>query len=346
MGNAELSGSLTPAELVLWGGFAIGLAFGVSGQITGFCLARGLRGRWRGGDDTALRGFAVALAIALAGTQLLGYAGIVTLSKSMYLANPFSWLLLPVGAFVFGCGMVLANGCGARALVLLGQGNLRSFVVLICLGIAAYMTLTGIVAPLRTALQQVSSVQIEGGSFGTPGLRLATASVAGVALLAWALRARGTRAAPRDLAGGVVAGLLVVAGWLLTGRLGQDEFDPIAPASLSFVAPVGESIQYLMIATGVKPGFGVMIVAGVLAGACASALLRRRFRLEGFSSPQDMLRYMAGGALMGVGGTLAMGCSIGQGLTGLSTLSVSSIVAAAGILAGNAWTLHRTGSSQ
>ncbi len=342
MGNAQLSGALTPAELVLWGGFAIGLVFGVSGQITGFCLARGLRGHWRDGDDTALRGFAVALAIALAGTQWLGYAGIVTLSKSMYLANPFSWLLLPVGAFVFGCGMVLANGCGARALVLLGQGNLRSFVVLICLGIAAYMTLTGIVAPLRTALQQVSSVQIEGGSFGTPGLRLATACVAGVALLAWALRARGTRAAPRDLAGGVVAGLLVVAGWLLTGRLGQDEFDPIAPASLSFVAPVGESIQYLMIATGVKPGFGVMIVAGVLAGAGASALLRRRFRLEGFSAPQEMLRYMAGGALMGVGGTLAMGCSIGQGLTGLSTLSVSSIVAAAGILAGNAWALHRT----
>ena len=199
-----------------------------------------------------------------------------------------------------------------------------------------------VVAPLRTMLQQATSAQLDGGTFGTPGLRLALACAAGMLLLGWALGVRGVRAGPRDLAGGVVVGLLVVAGWLVTGRLGQDEFDPLAPASLSFVAPVGESIQYLMIATGVKPGFGVMIVAGVLAGAGATALLRRRFRLEGFGSPPEMLRYMAGGALMGVGGTLAMGCSIGQGLSGLSTLSVSSIVAAAGILAGNAWALHRT----
>jgi uncharacterized membrane protein YedE/YeeE len=139
---------------------------------------------------------------------------------------------------------------------------------------------------------------------------------------------------PRAFVSGVVIGLLVVSGWLVTGWLGFDEFDPKPVSSLTFISPVGESIQYLMIATGMKPTFGIVIVSGVLVGAFLTAAARGQLRVEGFNHPRDILRYMAGGALMGVGGALAMGCSVGQGLTGLSTLSVHSILAAVFIVIG------------
>ncbi|MGO1254646.1 MAG: YeeE/YedE thiosulfate transporter family protein, partial [Alcaligenes aquatilis] len=136
-------------ELVLWVSLAIGLLFGISGQLSGFCFYRGLTERWSGRSGYKLQGFALALAVALAGTQLAAGYGLISLDKALYLNPTFSWLLVPLGGVLFGAGMTLANGCGARALVLLGQGNLRSFVVLLCLGITAYITLTGLLAPLR-----------------------------------------------------------------------------------------------------------------------------------------------------------------------------------------------------
>jgi uncharacterized membrane protein YedE/YeeE len=319
---------------------AIGLAFGATGQVSGFCLYRGLRGWWLREDDTKLRAFALALAVAIAGTQAAGAAGLVDPSRSIYLSGAFSWLLVPIGGALFGWGMVLANGCGARALVLLGQGNLRSFVVLVCLGVTAYMTLTGIIAPVRTFL--IEQTSIAAGTLASPAVKTALAAILFAALLAFAFSSPRFRRSLPDLAGGLIVGLLVIAGWLATGWLGRDEFEPVSPASLTFVAPVGESIQYLMIATGVKPGFGVAIVAGTLAGSVLAALSRRRWQLEGFKQPRDMLRYMAGGALMGLGGALALGCSIGQGLTGLSTLAYSSMLAAAGIFAGTLLALRGT----
>src|SRR5690554_8175702 len=145
-------------QLVLWLGLAIGFVFGACGQITGFCLQRGLVQRWSGQDGYKLQGFAIALAVALAGTQLLDYTGQVNLSRSLYLMPSYSWLLLPLGGLMFGYGMGLANGCGARALVLLGTGNLRSLLVLLCLGISAYMTLTGVLGPVRLALADISTI--------------------------------------------------------------------------------------------------------------------------------------------------------------------------------------------
>ena len=241
-----------------------------------------------------------------------------------------------VVAAMFGCGMVLANGCGARALVLLGQGNLRSFVVLICLGVTAYMTLTGLIAPVRAVLLAPTAISISGGTFASQTARLIVGGVFAAGLVLFAASSSSLRKSGKDLLGGTIVGALVVAGWIATGWLANDEFDPVPPASLSFVAPIGETIQFAMIATGVRPGFGVAVVAGVLLGSLVSACGNGQFHLEGFKAPRDMLRYMLGGTLMGVGGALAMGCSIGQGLTGLSTLAYSSMLSAAGILAG-AW---------
>ncbi|WP_397475557.1 YeeE/YedE family protein [Pusillimonas sp.] len=333
---------MTHIELVLWAGLAIGLVFGASGQISGFCLHRGLTEFWSGNHGYKLHGFAMALAVALAGTQMLAGAGVIDLTQSLYYMPSYSWLLLPMGGLMFGYGMSLANGCGARALVLLGQGNLRSLVVLLCLGIAAYMTLTGLVAPLRLWLASdttftPSSVTLPEGLPRTLVALLATA-----ALLWFALRRRESGRRTTDLVAGAVIGLLIMAGWASTGWLGADDFDPVPVVSLTFVAPIGDTIQYAMIATGMSLRFGIAVVLGVVAGSFFSSLLRRQCRLEGFDTARQMPRYVVGGLLMGSGGALAFGCSIGQGLTGLSTLAYSSMIASAAIVIGARLNFLRT----
>src|SRR5690554_27114 len=215
---------MTHIELVNLAALAIGLLFGACGQVTGFCLQRGLKEYWSGSDGYKLHAFAMALAVALAGTQALAAAGLVDLGKSLYMMPTWSWLLMPLGGLMFGYGMSMANGCGARALVLLGQGNLRSLVVLLCLGIAAYMTLTGIVAPLRLWLAPLTTLTPGAVAIPDGWLRSAVAWTAAAALLAFALRGRASGRRATDLISGVIVGLLIVAGWVATGWLGADDF--------------------------------------------------------------------------------------------------------------------------
>src|SRR5690606_17743663 len=214
---------MTPAVLSLWAGFAIGLAFGAAGQVSGFCLNRGLRGWWVTGDGRKIRAFALALAVAILGTQIVDAAGLIDVRQSIYLGTGFSWLLMPLGGMLFGYGMIACNGCGARALVLLGQGNLRSFVVLVCLGIAAYMTLTGLIAPLRTQVAGVTSAAVGEGPQSLPYLarsvsvhaaRIVMALIAAGLLLWFAFAHAPFRASRKDIAGGLIIGALIPAGWL------------------------------------------------------------------------------------------------------------------------------------
>jgi len=329
---------MSHTELVAWSGLVIGLAFGATAQATGFCLMRGLANAWARGDTLKLRAFALAMAVALLGSQALVATGVLSLGGALYLPPNASWLAVPLGGALFGYGMVLANGCGARSLVLLGGGNLRSFVVLVCLGLAAAMTLSGLLAPLRVWLEGATTLALPArdlpGLLGLPAWLAAL--VLGGALTAWALSSRDFRASPREWLGGLAIGALVPAGWLATGVLGFDDFEPVRLATLTFIAPIGDSLQYAMLSTGSRLGFGVSVVAGVLAGALVMALARRDFRWQGFSGPGHMGRSMAGGSLMGIGGVLALGCSIGQGLSGFSTLALPTFAALAGILLG-AW---------
>jgi uncharacterized membrane protein YedE/YeeE len=330
--------------LSLWAGFAIGIAFGVTGQRTGFCLNSGFRNYWLAGDGRKLRAFALALAVAILATQAIEAAGILDLHRSIYLSSPLSWLVIPLGGILFGYGMIASNGCGARALVLLGQGNLRSFVVLLCLGIAAYIALSGLLAPVRLAAAGATTVAFGKlpsippyleDALGASGARLVPAIAISAALGIFAFGNAAFRASPRDMIGGLIVGLLIAAGWLATGYLGADDFEPAPIASLTFIAPIGETIQYAMLATGARASFGVAVVSGVFLGALVSAYATQSQDLQGFSRPAQMLRYMAGGALMGIGGAMSLGCSIGQGLTGLSTLAFGSFLAAGGIILGS-----------
>lgn len=329
-------------EILIWSGLVIGLAFGATGQFSGFCLNRALKEYWQSGALHKAQSFVLALGVAIIGTQALAQFEMIDLSKSIYRGPTFSWLLVLVGGGLFGYGMMLANGCGARTLVLCAQGNLRSLVVLLCLGISAYMTLTGVFGPLRMYLAQMTAVS--GGSIANLPV-IAQGWVVSLLLIGlfvfsfWKLNLLRHK---KDLFAGFVMGLLIVAGWFSTGWLAFDEFEPVNLVSLTFVAPIGETIQYAMIATGMKLSFGVSAVLGVLLGSFLIAWLRKGLHLQGFSSPREMLRYIAGGVSMGVGGSLALGCSIGQGLTGLSTLALSSVVAVAGILLGARLGFHRS----
>ena len=328
-------------NIVVGAGLLIGLVYGVVGLLSGFCLLSSLRGWWADGDSRLIRTFALALAVAIVATQCLATFGVVDLTKSVYLQPSFSVPLMFAGGLLFGYGMVLANGCGSRALVLLGRGNLRSFVVVIVLGMSAQMTLRGLIAPIRVPLLQSSLIkpvhlslaELIGG--GMPP-RIALASLIAAALILFAFAHAPFRRAGGQIAAGIAVGLLVTAGWFATGYLGADEFNPAAVTSLTFIAPVVDTVQYVMLSTGLTLNFGIAMVFGVFAGSLLTALVTRRFHLEGYTSPQHMLRSIGGAALMGSGGAMALGCSIGQGLTGLSTLALSSFVAVAGILLGAA----------
>ncbi len=332
---------------VLWGGFIIGLVFGAVGQRLEFCLSGGLTEWWREGKPRRAAAFLLALAVAVAGTQALMHLGLVDLGDSIYLRRGFSWLLVPLGGVLFGYGMILARGCGSRALVLLTDGNVRSLVVLLSLGISAAAALTGLLANRRLVLTEATTLAPDLPSPTLPGVLeswgvggtvavvvpgvLIVAALAGVALFRMDLRRY-----PWQAAGAVIIGCLPVAGWWVTGHLGADDFDPVRLESLTFVAPVGDSIQYLMLSTALQAGFGVTVVGGVLLGSLGLSTATRSFELRGFRNAAEVLHAAGGGVLMGLGGALALGCSIGQGLTGAATLALSSFLALAGILAG-AW---------
>jgi hypothetical protein len=217
--------------------------------------------------------------------------------------------------------------------------------VVIVLGIAAQMTLKGLIAPARIAALQLSqttptiislpallSVLGVGATFART---LASSLISG-ALIIFAFAHAPFQRAWGQIAAGIAVGLLVAAGWFATGHLGADEFNPVPVTSLTFIAPIADSVQYAMLSTGLTLNFGIAAVAGVFAGSLVTALATGRFHWRGYTSPRHMLQSIGGAALMGAGGAMAYGCSVGQGLTGLSTLALASFVAVAGILLGSA----------
>jgi uncharacterized protein len=214
----------------------------------------------------------------------------------------------------------------------------------IVLGMTAQMTLRGLIAPARIALLQASTIkpahltlaELLSTSAGGLSARVIAATAISAALIIFAFAHAPFRRAGGQIAAGIAVGLLVTAGWFATGYLGADDFNPAAVTSLTFINPVVDTVQYVMLSTGLTLNFGIAMVSGVFAGSLLTALVTRRFHLEGYTSPQHMLRSIGGAALMGSGGAMALGCSIGQGLTGISTLAFSSLVAAAGILLGTA----------
>ncbi|MDO5631984.1 MAG: YeeE/YedE family protein [Paracoccus sp. (in: a-proteobacteria)] len=319
-------------------GLLLGITFGAAARAGRFCLLRGIKGLMAGGDLSPLRAFALALAVAILGTQALAMAGLTDLAESLPMRPRFSWVGMLAGGAIFGIGMVLANACGARSVVLAAGGNLRSVVVLVALGLTAQASLTGVLAPLRLWVQSWGAVQPQALSLAQviPAPLAIGGPVLLLLALAWPLIRR-----PVEAVAATIIGLAVAAGWWITAAT-ADPFDPVILTSVSFVGPVGDGLLWLMLSTGRALVFGVAVVGGTFLGAFGMTVLMRDLRIESFTTPRQTVKAIAGGVLMGFGGVLALGCSIGQGLSGVSTLSLASLVAFAGILAGIAVALIAT----
>src|SRR5919206_2165810 len=275
-------------SIVLLAALVIGLIYGSVGLLSGFCMMSSMRGWLAEGDGRLVRTYALAMGVAIAASQVLAAAGLVDLNKSIYLQPNFSAPVLFLGGLLFGYGMVMSNGCGSRALVLLGRGNLRSLVVVIILAIFAQMTLKGLIAPSRIAM--VGASQTTAATNSLPALlasvglsavvaRMIAASALAAALIIFAFAYTPFRQSPGQIAAGIIMGLLVAAGWYGTGYLGADDFNPVPVTSLTFIAPIADSVQYIMLSTGLSLNFGITMVAGVVAGSLATALATGRFHL-------------------------------------------------------------------
>ena len=331
------------ATLVVWGAFFIGVLFGIIAEFSRYCASAALA-EWAPGREqssAAVNGhprskqYLAAVLVALAGTQALFVSQNIDLAQSIYWSVPIRPLALIAGGLLFGAGMVLAGGCVSRLLVLAASGNGRSIVTLLVTGIAGYATLRGILSYPRIWLENAWSLETAPAQLYETGAVSSLSVAAGIAvILIGLLGLLVVRSGSKGLLTGAAVGLVVVAGWAVTGIVGADEFEPTQLASLSFVAPAGETIQYLMIFTGDTIRFSVALLGGVLVGALASALAGRRFHLKGFTAENSLARYLIGGLLMGFGGVTALGCSVGQGLSGISTGSLSSVIAVLAIAAG------------
>ena len=345
---------------IAWCAFGLAVVFGAVANRVNFCTMGAVTDVVTMGDWRRMRMWLLAIAVAIAGATWLEATGLADLGKSIYTAPRVAWLSHLVGGFLFGFGMTLASGCGSKLLIRAGAGNLKSAVTLIVLAVAAYMTLKGLFAvwrvntldTLRLDTTVFGAARSDLGSVATAlsggSIKVALSLAIAAAVAAFALASRDFRASREMLAGGVVIGAIIVAGWYVTGHLGHVAEDPRTleeafvgtnsgkPESYSFVAPVAYLLELLLLWSDQSRivTFGIAGVLGMAAGSAAVALATRTFRWEGFASTEDLVNHIAGGVLMGFGGVCALGCTIGQGLTGISTLAIGSFFALAAIIAG------------
>jgi len=346
------------ASQVLWAAFGLSVLFGAIAQRTHFCTMGAVADIVNIGDWTRMRMWALAIGVAMLGFNAMVAAGWVDAGKTIYAAPRLTWLSAIVGGVMFGFGMVLASGCGSKTLVRIGAGNLKSLVVFVVLGVAAFATLKGITGVARVASVDRVAIELGGGqdlpalaarSFGWAKAQAAMllGGLLGGGLVAWALARREGRSGD-VLLGGAGIGAVIAAMWWVSGRLGYVAEDPntlqeafVATnsqrmESLSFVAPIAYTIDWLLFFSDRSKllTLGIVSSAGVVVGSAVWALASRSFRWEGFADVEDTANHLVGATLMGVGGITALGCTIGQGVSGVSTLAIGSFIALASIIGG------------
>ncbi len=327
--------TLTPRGASVIFALILGVAFGVLAERTAFCLRRAVAG-----DDRrqAAGVWLMALAVAVVGTQAAVAYELVSFDDHRLVTSSIPVLALVVGGLVFGAGMILTRGCISRLTVLSAGGNLRAVFVLLVFALTAHSVLKGALTPLRTAL---SATSVDVGALANLGAWPGGAWVwtAVIALPALVIALRSGNGTAR-LAMAALLGALVPLGWVGTGFVLMDDFDPIPVESLSFIAPWTETLFWSIAATAIEPGFGTGLIGGVLIGAFIAAVVFGRFEWQSFDSPRQTGRYALGAVLMGFGGVLAGGCTVGAGLAGVPTLGLSAVIALVAIVAG-AWATAR-----
>ncbi|KUF11506.1 YeeE/YedE family protein [Pseudoponticoccus marisrubri] len=321
--------SLTAPQAAVFFALLLGLLFGALAERTGFCLRRALVGA----DRRAAGGvWLTALAVALLGTQSAIAAGWIAFDTHRLHAPDLPVLAIVIGGLLFGAGMVLTRGCVSRLTVLSATGNLRALMVLLVFAVTAHATMKGVLVPLRSVLSGPTLPLGEMSSLAAlPGGAAAWTALLAIAALAVAAR---SGARPITLLGAALLGALVPLGWVGTGWILYDDFDPIALQSLSFTLPWSDTLFWTLASSAIPAGFGVGLIGGVLAGSFLSAAAGGRLAWQSFTAPRETGRYMAGAVLMGTGGVLAGGCTVGAGLSGVASLSLAALLALIAMAAG------------
>ncbi len=329
-------------EINIWllgGGLTLGLIFGAVVQKSRFCMSAVVSNIVLMRDYRQLHALLAAIVIAVAGTQLLAFTGLVDIEESAYLVAKMNWSGAMLGGLIFGFGTILAGGCIGRTVVRVGEGNISAIIALLVMAVAAVMTMYGPLEPYRVWLYQETVFEISAEIASIPGLFgfhkgffVVLFSVVGLAIILFTGK---TNRSPALLFAGVTLGLLIVAGWWVTGYLSQDLFSLHSPSSLTYAGPLANSAYMLVSGSLMSEGamFGVTLLSGTLLGSFIMAITTGSFKWVKPDS-NHLCHILMGGLLMGVGAIVAGGCNIGNGLTGLSVLSVRSLIAVIAIFAG------------
>jgi len=370
MQEADLPGLVAQ---VLWAAFALAVVFGAIAQRTHFCTMGAVADIVNMGDWTRMRMWVMAMGVAMLGFNLMVALGWVQAGQSVYAGPKLIWLSNLLGGLMFGFGMVLASGCGSKTLVRIGSGSLKSVVVFFVLAVAAYATLRGITAVARVASvdtvawnlpvgQDLPSLLAHATGASVKSLALWLGGGLGLLLVGWGLlRAEGRSG--EALLAGLGLGAVIVGVWWVSGRLGYLSEHPLTleavflatntqrMESLTFVAPVAYTVDWLILFSDKSKvlTIGIVSTLGVVLGSALVALFTGSFRWEGFAGTEDTANHVVGALLMGVGGVTAMGCTVGQGMSGVSTLALGSFIALAAIMGGAVlglrWQIWRLESS-
>jgi uncharacterized membrane protein YedE/YeeE len=340
--------------------FSLAFLYGALTHHSRFCTMGALADWAYTGDTARLRMWVLAVAVAMLGFNAMVAMGWISPEKTLYTQPRLPWLALILGGFMFGWGMVWASGCGSRSLTRLGAGNLKALVVIGAMAFAGMTALHGLVAvwnaqwldrfsivlPATQDLPALIAWSI-GGDRAQWVLKVGSGLAVLLGLWVWTSPAART---PAVWGGGLGVGTMIVAYWLLSGVWAYVPEHPETlqeaflgtrsnrMESFTFVAPVAYLLDWFMYFSDQSRTLTMAMVTipGVILGAAVMALLTDTFQWQGFRTTQDFVHHLVGGLMMGCGGVLAWGCTIGQGITGISTLSIGSFLSLAAMVLG-AW---------
>ena len=335
-------------------GFLGAMLFGAIVSKTHFCIM-GSISDWINMDSRVrFRAWMLSIGVAILGAQTMHQLGWLDLGGSIYLGANFGLVGFLVGGFLFGIGMTLGAGCGQRTLVRVGAGNLKSLLVLMVMAITAYTTLRGLLAVVRIEVFDALAIDLELYGIADQGMDTllahvtgaptamvskGVAAVLGLGTVWYSFKDPDFRASSDNIVAGIAIGLLVAGAWYVTGVIGNDDFEPVMIEAVTFIAPVGNTLNYVMTWTGAQINFGIAVVLGMIGGSFVYAIATGNFRIETFTTRADMRNHLIAGVVMGFGGVLALGCTIGQGVSGVSTLALGSLVTLVAISFGSALTM-------
>ena len=320
----------------LFGGIILGLA----ARLGRFCTLGAIEDYFYSSSDLRLRMWGIAIGVAIIGTFTLVQFETLTLENTSYLKLKWNPLESIFGGLLFGYGMAISGNCGYGALARLGGGDLRAFVIVLVMGISAYVTISGPLAYIRIWLFPPEAAtdtlpSIASGLTSLTGLGSGSIGIAiGLAILIVVIYPKHVRQSRKTLFWGLMVGLAIISGWWGTQWVASESFDAVPVVSHTFSGPIGEAILYAMTASGSSLSFGIGSVAGIWIGAFIGSLIKGHFRWEACEDPRELHRQIIGAGIMGIGAVTAVGCSIGQGLSAISVLSYSGPVTLAAIIVG------------